>query len=289
MSSPLQRASPPSAAPAVEENNSSQKTKGKSRLSEKEINRKGYAARCNQKNLPNAASSIALEDKFSWLMHFLCKQADQGKTVSASVEKANGEKLSFTIGHGGGSGPRGRGIPQAGNVFSSSPPMRGGVMQHPFVERHLSQDIVTPARRDAHRDNILSHSQLPESRLPCASLAQGSPDEDVQTAMLTSTSHLTSSDDKVQKLQDALPGVTSHMAADALAKSQGDMDQAAGLLIQHGESSEESTMVLAANGDSPSGSSSSQPGGQPEPKKMTGKRKTKGRKTREKEGEPPPT
>ena len=48
-------------------------------------------------------------------------------------------------------------------------------------------------------------------------------------------------------------------------------------------------MVLAANGDSPSGSSSSQPGGQPEPKKMTGKRKTKGRKTREKEGEPPPT
>ena len=68
--------------------------------------------------------------------------------------------------------------------------------------------------------------------------------------MLTSTSHFTSSDDKVQKLQDALmPGVTSHMAADALAKShQGDMDQAAGLLIlQHGESSEESTMVLAAN------------------------------------------
>ena len=64
--------------------------------------------------------------------------------------------------------------------------------------------------------------------------------------MLTSTSHL-SSDDKVQKLQDALPGVTSHMAADALAKSQGDMDQAAGLLIQHGEWSEESTMVLAAN------------------------------------------
>ena len=38
------------------------------------------------------------------------------------------------------------------------------------------------------------------------------------------------SDDKVQKLQDALPGVTSHMAADALAKSQGDMDQAAGQL-----------------------------------------------------------
>ena len=90
-------------------------------------------------------------------------------------------------------------------------------MQHPFDERHLSQDIVTPARRDAHRDNILSHSQLPESRFPCASLAQGSPDGDVQTTMLTSTSHLTS-DDKVQKLQDALPGVTSHMAADALAK-----------------------------------------------------------------------
>ena len=94
----------------------------------------------------------------------------------------------------------------------------------------------------------------------------------------------------MQKRKDALPGVTSHMAADALAKSQGDMDQAAGRLIQHGESSEESTMVLAANGDSPSGNSSSQPaGGQPEPKKMTGKRKTKGRKTREKEGEPPPT
>ena len=79
MSPSLQRASPPSAAPAVEENNSSQKTKGKSRLSEKEINRKGYAARCNQKNLPNAASSIALDDKLSWFMHFLCKQADQGK------------------------------------------------------------------------------------------------------------------------------------------------------------------------------------------------------------------
>ena len=80
------------------------------------------------------------------------------------------------------------------------------------------------------------------------------------------------------------------MAADALAKSQGDMDQAAGLLIQHGESSEESTMVLAANGDSPSGNSSSQPaGGQPEPKSMTGRRKTKGRKTLDKEGEPPPT
>ena len=78
--------------------------------------------------------------------------------------------------------------------------------------------------------------------------------------MLTSTSHLSSDDDKVQKkLKDALPGVTFHMAADALAKSQGDMDQAAGLLMQHGESSEESTMVLAANGDSPSGSSSSQP------------------------------
>ena len=125
MSRPLQRASPPSAAPAVEENNSSQKTKGKSRLSKKEINRQGYAARCNQKNLPNAASSIALEDKYSWMLHFVCKQADQGKTVSASVEKANGEKISITIGHGGGSGPRGRGIPQAGNVFSSSPPMRG--------------------------------------------------------------------------------------------------------------------------------------------------------------------
>ena len=41
--------------------------------------------------------------------------------------------------------------------------------------------------------------------------------------MLTSTSHL-SSDDEVQKLKDALPGVTFHMAADALAKSQGDMD-----------------------------------------------------------------
>ena len=62
-------------------------------------------------------------------------------TVSASVEKArNGEKFSFTIGligHGGGSGPRGRGMQQAGNHFSSSPPMRGGVMQHPFDERHL--------------------------------------------------------------------------------------------------------------------------------------------------------
>ena len=81
-------------------------------------------------------SSIALEDKLSRLMHFLCKQADQGKTVSASVENANGEKFSFvTIGHGGGSGHRGRGMPQAGNHFSSSPPMRGGVMQHPFDER----------------------------------------------------------------------------------------------------------------------------------------------------------
>ena len=102
---------------------------------------------------------------------------------------------------------------------------------------------------------------------------------DVQTAMLTSTSHLTSSDDnKVQKLQDALPCVTFHVAAYlyALAKSQGDIDQAAGLLIliQHGESSEESTMVLAANGDSPSGSSSSQPGRQPKPKTTTADRQT---------------
>ena len=95
---------------------------------------------------------------------------------------------------------------------------------------------------------ILSHSsQLPESRFPCASLAQGSPDGGVQTAILTtSTSHL-SPDDKAQKLKDALQGVNFHIAVDALAKSQGDMDQAAGLLIQHGESSEESTMVLAAN------------------------------------------
>ena len=47
---------------------------------------------------------------------------------------------------------------QEGNPFSSFPPMRGGVMQHPFDERHLSQDIGMTARRDAHRDNILSHS-----------------------------------------------------------------------------------------------------------------------------------
>ena len=106
---------------------------------------------------------------------------------------------------------------QAGNPFSSSPPMCGGVMQHSLDEHHLSQDAVTPAAWcDAHRDNVLSHSQLPESRFPCASLAQGSPDGGEQTAMLTSTSHL-SSDDKVQKLKDALPGVTFHMAADALA------------------------------------------------------------------------
>ena len=50
-------------------------------------------------------------------------------------------------------------------------------------------------------------------------------------------------------------------------------------------------MVLAANGDSPSGSSSSQPGGgQPnKPKMTTSKRKTKGRTTCQKEGDPPPT
>ena len=90
------------------------------------INCKGYAARCNRKNWPNAASSIAaIEDKLSWLMHFLmCKQADQGKAVSASVENANGDKYySLTIGHGGDSGHRGRGMPQAGNHFSSSPPI----------------------------------------------------------------------------------------------------------------------------------------------------------------------
>ena len=53
--------------------------------------------------------------------------------------------------------------------------------------------------------------------------------------MLTSTPHL-SSDDKVQKLKDALQCVTFRVAAYALAKSQGDNDhQAAGVLIQHGE------------------------------------------------------
>ena len=112
--------------------------------------------------------------------------------------------------------------------------------------------------------------------------------------MLTSTPHL-SSDDKVQKLKDTLPCVTFRVAAYgypyALAKSQGDNDQAAGLLIQHGEFSEKSTMVLAANGhgDSPSGCSSSQPGWQPKPKTTKGKQKTKGRKTCQKEGDPPPT
>ena len=69
---------------------------------------------------------------------------------------------------------------------------------------------------------------LPDSlnlvSLDCASLEQGSPDGGVQTAMLTSTSHL-SSDDKVQKLKDALQCVTFHVAAYALAKSQVDNDQ----------------------------------------------------------------
>ena len=161
-------------------------------------------------------------------------QAGQGEAVSVSVKNAKGYEFSFSIGHGRRFGRRGGGMSQADNPFSSFPPMRGGVMQHSFDEHHLSQDAVMPARCDAHRDNVLSHSQLPESRFPCASLAQGSPDGYVHTAMLTSTPHL-SFDDKVQKLKDALPCVTFRVAAYALAKSQGDNDQAAGLLIQHGE------------------------------------------------------
>jgi len=76
---------------------------------------------------------------------------------------------------------------QAGNPFSSSPPtcMCGGVMQHSLDEHHLSQDAVTPAQCDAHSEDVLSHSQLRESRLPFASLTQGSADGGVRTAMLS--------------------------------------------------------------------------------------------------------
>ena len=98
-------------------------------------------------------------------------QAGQGEAVSVSVKNAKGYEFSFsTIGHGRRFGRRGGGMSQADNPFSSFPPMRGGVMQHSFDEHHLSQDAVMPARCDAHRDNVLSHSQLPESRFPCDAL-----------------------------------------------------------------------------------------------------------------------
>ena len=72
----------------------------------------------------------------------------------------------------------------------------------------MTQNVVTMCITPRRRDNILREMTLIKrmlqlSSLLHASLAQGSPHEDVQTAMLTSTSHLTSSDDKVQKLQDS--------------------------------------------------------------------------------------
>ena len=91
---------PPSAAPAEEDNRSFQKTKGKSRLSKKEINGQGHAACCN-KTQHNAYPSIADDLVPSWMTHFLCVQAGQGKQVSVFVKNAKEDEFGLSIGHGG--------------------------------------------------------------------------------------------------------------------------------------------------------------------------------------------